>query len=104
MPLHCAATRPKFFNVPSLFFSKPCDLLTRDTSESNITFLNDFFVFFRLLYSTLVSTSYGTFGDKKTFAFDPRTASKMFSLHKHIDLTLGPNKTNEGIEKHRTVR
>ena len=55
MPLHCAATRPKFLNVP--LFSKPCDLLTRDTWESNITIFNIFFVFFRLLSITLVSTS-----------------------------------------------
>ena len=52
MSLHCAATRPKFLN-------KPCDLLTRDTWESNTTIFNDFFVLSRLLSSTLVSTSCG---------------------------------------------
>ena len=28
MPLHCAATRLKFLNVPSFSFLKPCDLPT----------------------------------------------------------------------------
>ena len=31
IPLHCAATRPKFLNVPSFSFVKPYDLLTLDS-------------------------------------------------------------------------
>ena len=42
MPLHCAATRPKFLNVPSFSFPNPVTyVLTRDTWESNITIFND---------------------------------------------------------------
>ena len=44
MPLHCAATRPKFLNVPSFSFSKPCDLLTLEILENQtwVTIFNDF--------------------------------------------------------------
>ena len=51
MPLHCAATRPKFLNVPS-FSSKSRDLLTKGylrIEHMYVTIFNDFFVFFRLL-------------------------------------------------------
>ena len=43
MPLHCAATRPKFLNVPSFSFPNPVTyVLTRDTWKSNITIFSDF--------------------------------------------------------------
>ena len=56
MSLHSAASRPKFLNVPSFSFFKPCYLLTLDSWESNITILNNF-LFSSVSSSRLVSTS-----------------------------------------------
>ena len=44
MPLHCAATRPKFLNVPFFLFRTLWSMywLPRDTWELNITIFNDF--------------------------------------------------------------
>ena len=43
MPLHCAAIRPKFLNVPSVSFPNPVTYwLGRATWESNITIFIDF--------------------------------------------------------------
>ena len=53
MSLHCAATRPKFLNV---FFSNPLTYWLETLENPTWQFLM-FFVFFRLLTSTLVSTS-----------------------------------------------
>ena len=50
MTLHCAATRPKILIF--LFF-----LSWQYSWESNITCFNDLFVYSRLLFSTLASTS-----------------------------------------------
>ena len=54
MPLHCAATRPKFLNVPSFSFFKPCDLpfdsIFLRIEHNNFERL---FVFFRLFYVAL---------------------------------------------------
>ena len=57
MPLHCATTRSEFLNV-YFYFSNPVTCLG-DILENRtyITIFNDFFDFYRLLSSTLVSTS-----------------------------------------------
>ena len=52
MPLHCVAARPKFLNIASFSFSNPVTYWL-DSWKLKITILNDYFLFFCLLYVAL---------------------------------------------------
>ena len=47
--------------------------------------------------------SYGSFGDKNHSFRLPASDEECDSIPKHLDLTLAPNKINEGVKKQRNT-